>query len=63
MFTFLQDKSEEREMNNYLDWQNSCQQLLQQFPNMLALEKKLKQTMKFQVLAVWCGIALSLSGL
>jgi len=27
MFTFLRDKSEEREMNNYLDWQNSRQQL------------------------------------
>jgi len=36
---------------------------LQQFPNMLALEKKFKQTMKFQVLVARCGIALSLSGL
>jgi len=37
--------------------------ILQRFPNMLALEKKLKQTMKFQVLVARCGIALSLSGL
>jgi hypothetical protein len=38
MFTFLQDKSEEREMNNYLDWQNSCQQLLTRSQNIQKLK-------------------------